>query len=258
MKILTIFIFTSLSWQISAQITQLTQPAQLSQIISNTVERALQVEDANDTEFKKNYSYTRTRTWVKRNAAGQIESIDKKIEQENQQLRALLAERAHKKVSIPLQTNQTLKVRNFSLTNITARFNYTLIGQEIINGRLSYVIDFFPKTNLVNKQITDKLINVGAGRIWVDEKEFAVIKGEVHLISPVDLMWGTLGSLKQFSYDFVRQQTPDDHWYSSFSEWHMVIRELITTRIVDYKERKTNVELVTSDSLQSLLHASQN
>jgi hypothetical protein len=251
---------------LQAQITPYTNNTpQLSNIIANAVVRATTKEDANDDLFNNAYSYTRSRTWVYRDGSGNLKSFEKKDTYENRQLRAAQAalhpkpaSPAPKPILTPRETESTnspikgkaLKVKNFSITNIVARFQYTLIGQETINGRPAYVIDFVPKKHLEVHQLADHLINLGAGRVWIDEQEFAVVKAQVHIVSPISIAWGTVGELKTFTYNFTRIRTPEGFWYCDLAEWHLKAREVILDRIVDYKERRSNVSKITPESLQ--------
>lgn len=264
MKTFLTLSISCLGLALQAQITPLPAAAhELDSIISNAVVRAVTKEDANDELFNNAYSYTRSRTWVYRDGSGNLKSFEKKDSYENRQLRA--AQNAlHPKATSPRpittpreteNTNSTikgkaLKVKNFSIPNLVSRFQYTLIGQETINGRPAYIIDFVPKKHLEVHQLADHLINLGAGRVWIDEQEFAVVKGQVHIISPISIAWGTVGELKTFTYNFTRVRTPEGYWYCDLAEWHLKAREVILDRIVDYKERRSNVSKITPESLK--------
>jgi len=80
---------------------------------------------------------------------------------------------------------------------LLSRFQFTLIGQEDVNGHKAYVLAFLPKTNvkLPEKRMIDKVVNRLTGKIWVDTKYFAFTKLDLHLTEPTSFFVG-LGNLR--------------------------------------------------------------
>jgi hypothetical protein len=135
---------------------------------------------------------------------------------------------------------KALQVKDYSLTNLVSRFQVTLAGREMVNGRSSFVLDFVPRKNLPVHSYKDNFINKAAGRVWVDELDYAIAKADVHLTQQVNVLGGILGAVWKFTYSFDRARTPEGLWFSRHVDWHLEGREVIFNRIVDYHEQKIN------------------
>src|SRR6266481_578284 len=90
---------------------------------------------------------------------------------------------------------------------LLSRFQFTLIGQEDVNGRKDYVLAFLPKTNvkLPEKKTFDKVVNRLTGKIWVDTQLFAVTKFDIHLTEPTSFYVG-LGNLRALDMTLVQTE----------------------------------------------------
>jgi hypothetical protein len=210
----------------------------------------------NDLEyaFKQHYSYTRTRVTEYRNSDGDLKSREEKTNES--QPRATPPEH-------PIQTpgcapatpsaGATLEGENvrgkafdrndFLLNpNLLYRFQFTLAGREIINGRPALVVDFQPKNGVLPEQsIKDRFINRTAGRVWVDEQDYALVKVDLHLTQRVNVFGGLVGAVWKCTYSFDRARTDDGFWFVRHVDWHLEGRAVIIRRIVDYHEQWTNV-----------------
>ena len=103
-----------------------------------------------------------------------------------------------------------LAVKDYSLTNLVTRFKFTLVGRETVNGRPALVLDFQPASqDLPAHSYKDKLINKAAGRVWVDEADYAIAKADVHLTKQMNVFGGVVGAIYKFTYSFDRTRTPE-------------------------------------------------
>jgi hypothetical protein len=233
-------------------------------LIQKVAARATNKEDNNDNSFDMNYQYTRTRTWEYRNSSGELESREAKSSVENKPLR--LAARAARLAAgnpptppAPVVKDEpvsethsnirgkALKVKDYSIPNLVSRFQFTLIGQEMLNGRPSFVVDFKPASNdLPVNSLADKFINKAAGRLWVDEEDYAIAQAQLHLTQQVDVLGGLVAAVWKFTYAFTRLRTPEGYWFARSMDWHLEGREVVFNRIVDYHERKLNEQKIAT------------
>ena len=90
---------------------------------------------------------------------------------------------------------------------LMARFQFTMIGQEEVDGRKAYVLAFLPKTNvkLPEKKMVDKMINRLTGKIWVDTQLYAITKLDIHLTEPTSFYIG-LGNLRALDMTLVQAE----------------------------------------------------
>jgi len=225
-------------------------------LLQQVVARAVTKEDTNDYLFDMHYQYTRTRTWEYRNGSGELTSQETNTNLENkpQRLAARAARLAAGKPPPPpppagknepvsaTHSNirgKALQVKQFSIPNLVKRFQFTLVGREMLNGRPTLVADFKPASDhLPVNSLADKFINKAAGRVWIDEEDYAIAQGQLYLTQQVDLFCGLAAAVLKFTYNFTRVRTPEGYWFARSMDWHLEGRELVFDRIVDYHERK--------------------
>ena len=108
-----------------------------------------------------------------------------------------------------------------------ARYTFELIGHEEVAGRDCYVLSFKPVSDkLPVKQITDRLLNRVAGKVWVDCREFEIAKAQIRLRDEVNMWGGLLGSMKQFDYELERARIGEDVWSARCSNLELEGRKL--------------------------------
>jgi hypothetical protein len=230
-------------------------------LLQQVVARALK-EDTNDDLFAMNYQYTRTRTWEYRNSSGELKSLEEKSGVENKPLRlAAKAARlaAGNQPPPPVLKNEpvsethsnirgkALQVKDYSIPNLVKRFQFTLVGLEMLNGRPAIVADFKPlNDHLPVNQFADKFINKAAGRVWIDEEDYAIAQAHLYLTQQVNVLGGLVGAVWKFTYQFTRLRTPEGYWFARSMDWHLEGREAVFNRIVDYHERKLNEQKIVT------------
>jgi hypothetical protein len=232
-------------------------------LLQQVVARAAQ-EDTNDNLFDMNYQYTRTRTWEYRNSSGQLTSHEEKSSVENKPQR--IAAKAARLAAGSLPTppppvvkdapvsethsnirGKALKVKDYSIPNLIKRFQFTIVDREMLNGRPTIVADFKPiNDNLPVNQFADKFINKAAGRVWIDEQDYAVAQAHLYLTQQVDVLGGLVAAVWKFTYQFTRVRTPEGYWFARSMDWHLEGREVVFNRIVDYHERKLDEQKIVT------------
>ena len=231
----------------------------LETVIQHALQRAA-MEDDNDRKFDRNYHYERIRLTEFRNGKGEL----KKHEEKRAPGGASMTNSAPVVVPVPAVTpapaekddapvsdthshihGRMLAVKDYSLSNLVSRFQFTLVGRETVNGRSALVLDFQPASgNLPVNSYKDKFINKAAGRVWVDEADYAIAKADLHLTQQVNVLGGLVGAVWKFTYSFERERTPEGFWFSRHVDWHLEGREVVFNRIVDYHEQKIDAQKV--------------
>jgi hypothetical protein len=233
-------------------------------LLQQVIARAVNKEDENDILFDMNYQYTRTRTWEYRNSSGAVISQETKSSLENKPLRlaakaARLADPNQPAKSKPVVKDEpvsathsnirgkALKVNDYSIPNLIKRFQFTLVGREMLNGRPTLVADFKPVSDhLPASSLADTFINKAAGRVWIDEEDYAIAQAKLRLTQQVNVLGGIAGAVWKFTYDFTRLRTPEGYWFARSLDWHLEGREVVFNRIVDYHERKLDEEKIVT------------
>lgn len=265
------------SWSIVGAAILLVWPGELSALNNNepplppietvlkrAAERAVK-EDENTRTFREHYAYTRTRVTEYRNAKGEVKKREEK-KGENDPIQRARAAQAQLVAAKPVRLEKTqadqpvsdthsnvrgkaFKKSEFVLNDdLIGRFEFVVAGREVLNGRPALIIDFQPaKKKVPIRNIKDRFINKAAGRVWVDETDYALVKADLHLTERVNVLGGLVGAVWKFTFDFMRERTPDGYWFIRNSNWHLEGREVFVHRTVDYREERTDVRRMTGD-----------
>jgi hypothetical protein len=142
---------------------------------------------------------------------------------------------------------------NFLTPEMVAHFDFKLLGETNLNGRMTYRISFQPKTPLPPaRRVMDRLLNQISGTLWIDEKEFEVARAEVALRSEVNLLGGIIGSLKKLSFTLERTRVADGVWFSTLSSGDFQGRKLLDPTHIKTKSQSLHFRRLTLNSSAKL------
>jgi hypothetical protein len=223
----------------------------VDEVITRALERGNQ-EAENDLKFKQQYYFVRSRQTEIRNAKGDIKKSKTRVST-NAPLAFVTVPAAtvpdagtkasEGKSEVPAEVAGKFDKKTFKFDqNLASRFDFKLVGREQTNGVSLLVVDFTPKkTKLPEKGIQDRVINRVAGRVWVDEREYAIKKCALNLTESISIVGGIVGEAKKFNYSFDRERTEEGLWYVRESSWHLEGRQVVVHREADYHEKRTEV-----------------
>ena len=248
---------TSLRAQIVAKPPLPSAESVLRRVVEN-----YEKENDNDRLFGQRYSYTRTKVTEYRNSKGELKKRELKKSANNPSV-VSVTNRPQPVMSKPEPSKdatrsdgvtdthsnvrgKAFEKRDFTLNDdLLSRFQFTLAGREMVNGRPMLILEFKPADKkLPERHIKDKFINKAAGRLWVDEADYVLAKADVHLTETVNVVGGLVGAVWKFIYTFSRERLPDGLWFTRDVDWHLEGREIVVRRSVEYHERKTGVRKV--------------
>ena len=130
---------------------------------------------------------------------------------------------------------------NFLTPELVARFNFTLVDQQTLDGRPAYQLTFAPKQPAPPvHHIVDRLLNRISGTVWIDAEEFEIARAEISLGSEVDFLGGVVGSLKKLAYSMTRTRVGDGFWFNTLSTGDFEGRKLLDSMRIKTKSQSTN------------------
>jgi hypothetical protein len=219
----------------------------LEAIIKNAVEHSKK-EPENDRLFQQRYEFIRTKVTEYRNGDGELTKRDQKASTNHVRVATAAKPKPKPAVTTPKTQSQAKPSDRIDKKDILlnqdffSRFQYTLIGRDQIAGRPVLVLDFKPlNKKLPNNDFKDRFINIAAGRLWMDEEDFALAKADVHLTEKVNVIGGIVGAVAKFSCALDRERTADGLWFTRAMDWHLEGRAVLVHRTIDYHEEKTGV-----------------
>lgn len=228
----------------------------LQEIFPRVMERS-RCESENDRSFESQYIFVKSKVTESRNGSGELKKHEAKISTNNPAQKKLAAPPATAPVPAPEKAppvsdsqpkgrGKAFEKEEFLVNgDLLQRFEFTLVGRETINGRPALVLDFVPaKGKLPERNLKDKFINKTAGRVWLDEEDYAMAKVALRLTERVNVIGGLVGAVWKCDFGFERERTEEGLWYAREANWHLEGRELFATRIMDYHEERTDVRKV--------------
>ena len=93
-------------------------------------------------------------------------------------------ERQHRSDRYWKERNQT----GILLEQYVKAFDFTLVGDETINGHLACVLDATPRLDYRPPNRVAKLLTGMQGRLWVDSHDFHWLKAEAEVLKPVSIL----------------------------------------------------------------------
>jgi hypothetical protein len=67
-------------------------------------------------------------------------------------------------------------------------FDFTLVGEEIVNGHAACVLDAKPRHDYRPPNREAKILTGMEGRLWVDNHDFHWLKAEAEVLKPVSIL----------------------------------------------------------------------
>lgn len=212
-------------------------------------------------EFEELYRFRLTRIKEDLGSEGQVTRREEKVEAHDPspsaQDREALAGRGPRPNPQPLKrTDETppapedrrdrpYERKDFSLeSELFKRFEFTLVGRQHSNGRTSLMIDFQPATNPPPaRDLKERFLNQTAGRVWVDEQDWVLVRAELRLTEPVHVWRGLVGAVHRFQCEFDRDRTAEGYWFIRQLWWRLEGRQLLSRKAIHFREQRDHVRL---------------
>ena len=170
---------------------------------------------------------------------------DAKLEQERERkFRQRLAERKRKKERGKKDDDEV----DFD-EELVSKYRFILAGREPVNGRAAYVLGFEPRSaDLPVKRRIDRLLNKLAGRIWIDEQDYAISRVDLHLAENVLAWGGLLASVRKFLLRVEQNKVDEAAWLPRYVDGYIDGRILIRSLHVKVKQENSDFRKVSPDA----------
>lgn len=100
------------------------------------------------------------------------------------------------------------------LSELIGRYTIRVVGEEVIEGRPAYVLDFSPSpTAPPAKSLGDRALNGLEGRAVIDAATFQVRSVDARLTRPVKVGGGLAANVKGGTVSYVSQPAGGDLWF---------------------------------------------
>ena len=100
------------------------------------------------------------------------------------------------------------------LSELIGRYTIRLVGEEVIEGRPAYVLEFSPSpTAPAPKGLGDRALNALEGRAVIDASTFQVRSVEAHLTRPLKVAGGLAANVKDADVSYTGQSAGGGLWF---------------------------------------------
>ncbi|SDU05154.1 hypothetical protein SAMN05444156_1677 [Verrucomicrobium sp. GAS474] len=116
-----------------------------------------------------------------------------------------------KKMEIEAGAEQAAHEEPFSILKIVDHYQYTLEGDEVIDGVPCYKVRFSPKKDQPFRNREEKVANGLAGYLWFAKSDYTLIRNEGKLLQPVSVAW-FFATLREVDFLFKAAPLPNGEW----------------------------------------------
>jgi len=137
---------------------------------------------------------------------------------------------------------------------MVAKYNWKLLGTEVLDGRPTYLLSLEPKKDAPVHHMVDHILNKVAGRIWFDAQEFEIVRADAHLTEDASILGGLVGSMKKADIFFEQKRMNDGAWLMSKINVHIDARiALVKTIREHHMEEHRDFRKVTPELIAESL-----
>lgn len=110
------------------------------------------------------------------------------------------------------------------------RYRGEVTGRDVIGGRPMVVMQFSPKSrDLPIRRRPDYLLNRLAGKIWVDENDYDIVKVEARLTERTRVFWGLLANIDNADLYFEQTRLREGVYLPMRMSFFVAGRKLFTS-----------------------------
>lgn len=126
-----------------------------------------------------------------------------------------------------------------------ARYTFKVTNQETLRGRPAWVVEFTPRSkDLPVKQVTDRVANKVAGKVWIDAEDWEVARLKVWLTEELTFVGGVAGVLRKFELLLDRAPVEPNAWLPTVIDFQMAGREFLVNKRLHYREEAKDFKRV--------------
>lgn len=107
------------------------------------------------------------------------------------------------------------------LSDLLSRYTFHLAGEDLIDSRPSYVIEFRPRPGLLADKLSDRALNSLSGVLWVDASDLQIRKVEARLVHPLKVGGGLLANVKSAAIAYEAAPARSGFWFPCLVEFRL-------------------------------------
>jgi len=143
------------------------------------------------------------------------------------------------------------------LSELMGRFIIRVVGEESVEGRPAYVLDFSPDPGAPPaKSLGDRALNALAGRALIDAVDFQVRSIVAHLTKPVKVAGGIAVNVKEAEIVYTGQPLAGNLWFPCVVEIRLTGKTAVFFRLdTSFRFEFANLRRFRVDTESDVRHA---
>ena len=118
------------------------------------------------------------------------------------------------------------------LSELIGRYTIRIVGEEVIEGRPAYVLDFSPNPNAAPpKSLGDRALNALEGRAVIDASTFQVRAVDARLARSLKVAGGLAANVKDASISYTGQPAGEGLWFPCVVDLHVAGKTAVFFRL---------------------------
>ncbi|MEZ5287416.1 MAG: hypothetical protein R2712_21975 [Vicinamibacterales bacterium] len=115
-------------------------------------------------------------------------------------------------------------------------FTFAIEGRAVLDGEPAIIIGFTPRTDVSPRTREGRVAHAFAGRAWVHEREYEVMRVDAHAQDDVSFGFGLIARLHKGSTARFLRTRVGDAWLPSFTRFQGTGRALLVRKVtIDYE-----------------------
>ncbi len=138
--------------------------------------------------------------------------------------RRRVEERAAKRASAPPGTSgddDDPFLGDRRLSELLSRYELTLVGEDVVDGRPVYVLDFAARPGLPVRSLADRALASMRGRVVIDAGDLQIQSLEAHLTRNLKVAAGLAANVKDAGVDYRAVRLAPDFWFPCRVDLHV-------------------------------------
>jgi hypothetical protein len=116
------------------------------------------------------------------------------------------------------------------LSELLSRYELTFVGEDVVDGRPAYVLDFAARPGLPVRTLADRALASMRGRVVIDAGDLQIQSLEAHLTRNLKVAGGLAANVKDAGVDYRAVRLAPDLWFPCRVDLHVVGKTAIFFR----------------------------
>jgi hypothetical protein len=118
------------------------------------------------------------------------------------------------------------------LSELIGRYTIRVVGEEVIDGRPAYVLDFAPNPDApAPKGLGDRALNALEGRVVIDASSFQVRSVDARLTRPLKVAGGLAANVKGADVSYTGQPVGGGFWFPCTVDFRVTGKKALFFRL---------------------------